>query len=57
MSPSALSAAPLALLLLWANEAAQAAGCETWWLASTSPAAEYKTPEQVHNLLSSLRNI
>lgn len=43
---------PLALVLLWANYAAQADGMETWWLTET---AARKDAEMVRSELASLR--
>lgn len=44
--------APLPLVLLWLNYAAQADGMETWWLTET---AARKDAEMVHSELASLR--
>lgn len=44
--------APLALLLLWANYAAQADGMETWWLEEREAR---KDAAAVHSELASLR--
>lgn len=44
--------APLPLVLLWLNYAAQADGMETWWLTETAPR---KDADMVHSELASLR--
>lgn len=44
--------APLALVLLWLNYAAQADGMETWWLTET---AARKDAEMVRSELACLR--
>lgn len=44
--------APLPLVLLWANYAAQADGMETWWLTET---AARKDADTVHSELDTLR--
>lgn len=44
--------APLPLVLLWANYAAQADGMETWWLAESAARRDAAT---VHSDLTALR--
>lgn len=44
--------APLPLVLLWLNYAAQADGMETWWLTET---VARKDAEMVHSELAALR--
>ena len=44
--------APLPLVLLWLNQAAQADGMETWWLTD---AGEQKSAERVAAELAELR--
>ena len=52
MSPERVRRAPLPLVLLWANYAAQADGMETWWLTET---AARKDAEMVRSELANLR--
>lgn len=52
VTPERVRRAPLPLVLLWANYAAQAEGMETWWLTETAPR---KDAEMVRSELANLR--
>lgn len=52
VTPERVRRAPLPLVLLWSNYAAQADGMETWWLTES---AARKDAEMVRSELANLR--